>query len=159
MGNPEELRTAVFNLFDNAMKYSGGNKDIVVDVRTPDIDTISLSVRDQGIGIARPELKRIFNRFYRVQSPATGRSRAPASASSSCAPLRAATAATHSPKAAAKARAARSRCSFRGSIAYEPHPHRRGRNSSCRRLAFQSRAEGHSVQINGKGEEALDAVT
>lgn len=72
MGNPEELRTAVFNLFDNAIKYSGGNKDIVVDVRTPDIDTISLSVRDQGIGIARPELKRIFNRFYRVQNPATG---------------------------------------------------------------------------------------
>src|SRR6201986_4948636 len=53
MGNPEELRTAVFNLFDNAVKYSGGNKDIVVDVRTPNIDTISLNVRDQGIGIAR----------------------------------------------------------------------------------------------------------
>jgi two-component system, OmpR family, sensor histidine kinase SenX3 len=72
MGNPEELRTAVFNLFDNAVKYSGENKDIVVDVRTPDIDTISLSVCDRGIGIPRPELKRIFNRFYRVQSPATG---------------------------------------------------------------------------------------
>ena len=72
MGNPEELRTAVFNLFDNAVKYSGGKKDIVVDVRTPDIDTIALSVRDHGIGISRPELKRIFNRFYRVQSPATG---------------------------------------------------------------------------------------
>jgi signal transduction histidine kinase len=72
MGNPEELRTAVFNLFDNAIKYSGENKDIVVEVRTPGIDTISLSVCDRGIGISRPELKRIFNRFYRVQSPATG---------------------------------------------------------------------------------------
>jgi two-component system sensor histidine kinase SenX3 len=72
LGNPEELRTAVFNLFDNAIKYSGENKDIVVDVRTPNIDTISLSVCDRGIGISRPELKRIFNRFYRVQSPATG---------------------------------------------------------------------------------------
>jgi two-component system, OmpR family, sensor histidine kinase SenX3 len=72
MGNPEELRTAVFNLFDNAIKYSGENKDIVVNVRTPNIDTISLSVCDRGIGISRPELKRIFNRFYRVQSPATG---------------------------------------------------------------------------------------
>src|SRR5438132_270782 len=51
MGNPEELRTAVFNLFDNAVKYSGANRDIVVDVLTPDIDTISLSVRDHGIGI------------------------------------------------------------------------------------------------------------
>jgi signal transduction histidine kinase len=72
MGNSDELRTAVFNLFDNAIKYSGESKDIVVEVRTPNIDTISLSVCDRGIGISRPELKRIFNRFYRVQSHATG---------------------------------------------------------------------------------------
>jgi two-component system sensor histidine kinase SenX3 len=72
MGNPEELRTAVFNLFDNAIKYSGKDKDIVVDVLTPNIDTISLSVRDRGIGISGPELKRIFNRFYRVRSTSTG---------------------------------------------------------------------------------------
>src|SRR6266403_540108 len=73
MGNPEELRTAVFNLLDNAIKYSGENKNIVVDVRTPNIDSIFFSVRDQGIGIPRVELKRIFNRFYRIQSPATGK--------------------------------------------------------------------------------------
>ena len=73
MGNPEELRTAVFNLLDNAIKYSGENKDIVVDVRTPNIDNIFFSVRDQGIGIPRVELKRIFNRFYRIQSTATGK--------------------------------------------------------------------------------------
>jgi two-component system sensor histidine kinase SenX3 len=66
MGNPEELRTAVFNLFDNAIKYSGTDKDIIVDVVTPNLDSISLSVRDHGIGIPAPELKRIFNRFYRV---------------------------------------------------------------------------------------------
>jgi signal transduction histidine kinase len=73
MGNPEELRTAVFNLLDNAIKYSGEHKDIVVDVRTPDIDSILFSVRDQGIGIPRVELKRIFNRFYRVPNHATGK--------------------------------------------------------------------------------------
>ena len=73
MGNPEELHTAVFNLLDNAIKYSGENKNIVVDVRTPDIDSIFFSVRDQGIGIPRVELKRIFNRFYRIQSSATGK--------------------------------------------------------------------------------------
>jgi len=72
MGNPEELRTAVFNLFDNAIKYSGAEKDIIVDVVTPDLDTMALSVRDRGIGIPAPELKRIFNRFYRVPSPASG---------------------------------------------------------------------------------------
>src|ERR1700682_5138731 len=73
MGNPEELRTAAFNLLDNAIKYSGENKDIVVDVRTPDIDSIFFSVRDQGIGIPRIELKRIFNRFYRIQNSVTGK--------------------------------------------------------------------------------------
>jgi two-component system, OmpR family, sensor histidine kinase SenX3 len=72
MGNPEELRTAVFNLFDNAIKYSGENKDIIVDVKTPNIDSVFLSVRDRGIGIPPVELKHIFNRFYRVQSAATG---------------------------------------------------------------------------------------
>jgi two-component system, OmpR family, sensor histidine kinase SenX3 len=71
MGNSEELRTAVFNVFDNAIKYSGEKKDIVVDVVTPDIDNIFLNVRDQGIGIPRPELKRIFNRFYRISNPAS----------------------------------------------------------------------------------------
>jgi signal transduction histidine kinase len=72
MGNPEELRTAVFNLLDNAIKYSGQDKNIVVDVRTPDIDTIFFSVHDQGIGIPRVELKRIFNRFYRIQNSTSG---------------------------------------------------------------------------------------
>lgn len=72
MGNPEELRTAVFNLFDNAIKYSGDNKDIVVDVLTPNLDNILLSVRDRGIGIPRVELKRIFDRFYRVEDAAAG---------------------------------------------------------------------------------------
>lgn len=72
-GNPQELRTAVFNLIENAIKYSGDTKDIVVDVLTPDIDTILLQVRDQGVGIPASELKRIFKRFYRVSNSATGR--------------------------------------------------------------------------------------
>ena len=72
MGSPEELRTVVFNLFDNAIKYSGEKKDIVVDVHTPNIDTVLVCVHDHGIGIPRGELKRIFNRFYRVRTPETG---------------------------------------------------------------------------------------
>jgi two-component system sensor histidine kinase SenX3 len=72
-GNPQELRTAVFNLVENAVKYSGEQKEIDVDLLTPDIDTILLRVRDKGVGIPHPELKRIFKRFYRVASSATGR--------------------------------------------------------------------------------------
>ena len=72
-GNPQELRTAVFNLVENAVKYSGDKKEIGIEVLTPDIDTILLQVRDQGVGIPASELKRIFKRFYRVSSSATGR--------------------------------------------------------------------------------------
>jgi two-component system, OmpR family, sensor histidine kinase SenX3 len=72
-GNPEELRTAVFNLVENAVKYSVEDKEIDIQVLTPNIDTILLQVRDQGVGIPSSELKRIFKRFYRVGSSATGR--------------------------------------------------------------------------------------
>jgi signal transduction histidine kinase len=72
LGNAEELRTAVFNLFDNAIKYSGEKKKIVVDLLAPNIDTVSLRVSDHGVGIAPKELKRIFKRFYRAPNPMSG---------------------------------------------------------------------------------------
>jgi signal transduction histidine kinase len=65
-GDSEELRTAVSNVLDNAIKYSGENVDIVVRVEMPDEKHVRLSVRDSGVGIPAPELKRIFKRFYRV---------------------------------------------------------------------------------------------
>ena len=67
-GNPEELRTAVLNLLDNAVKYSGSAPNIAVAVKLPDLDTVVLQVQDSGIGIPRPQLKRIFKRFHRVQT-------------------------------------------------------------------------------------------
>jgi len=70
MGSTEELRTAIANIFDNAVKYSRSEKQIIADLLTPDIDTVLLRVRDNGVGIAQPELKRIFKRFYRVHLPA-----------------------------------------------------------------------------------------
>ena len=66
MGNQEELRTAVANLLENAVKYTGEDREIRVDLETPDMDTVLLHVRDNGIGIPGAELKRIFRRFYRV---------------------------------------------------------------------------------------------
>jgi two-component system, OmpR family, sensor histidine kinase SenX3 len=75
MGSAEELRTAVFNLFDNAIKYSGQEKNIVVDILTPNIDTVALRVLDHGVGIAKKELKRIFKRFYRAPNPIAGQVR------------------------------------------------------------------------------------
>jgi len=72
-GNPQELRTAVFNLVENAVKYSGEKKEIAIELVSPDLDTVLLRVQDKGLGIPRDELKRIFKRFYRVATPATGR--------------------------------------------------------------------------------------
>lgn len=72
MGSAEELRTAVFNLFDNALKYSGKEKNIAVDISTPNLDTVSLRVCDNGVGIQPKELKRIFKRFYRASNSMAG---------------------------------------------------------------------------------------
>lgn len=71
MGTQEELRTAVANLLENAVKYTDENREIVVDLLTPDMDTVLFRVRDNGVGIPAPELKRIFKRFYRVASRST----------------------------------------------------------------------------------------
>jgi signal transduction histidine kinase len=65
-GDSEELRTAVSNLLDNAIKYSGDRVDVRVRLETPDAKHITLSVQDNGVGISAEELKRIFRRFYRV---------------------------------------------------------------------------------------------
>jgi signal transduction histidine kinase len=72
MGASDELATAVGNLIDNAVKYSGEKKEIALELVTPDIDTVMVRVRDKGIGIPSSELKRIFRRFYRVHGPAAG---------------------------------------------------------------------------------------
>ncbi len=65
-GDPEDLRTAVSNILDNAIKYSGKDVDISVRLDVPDDKRVVLSVRDTGMGIPAGELKRIFKRFYRV---------------------------------------------------------------------------------------------
>jgi two-component system, OmpR family, sensor histidine kinase SenX3 len=68
LGDSEELRAAVSNVLDNAVKYSGDQVEISVRLETPDEKRITLSVRDQGVGIPATELKRIFKRFYRVSN-------------------------------------------------------------------------------------------
>jgi len=66
LGNSEDLHTAVINILDNAIKYSGENIDVSVRLETPDEKRVVLTVRDQGVGISPNDMKRIFKRFYRV---------------------------------------------------------------------------------------------
>jgi two-component system, OmpR family, sensor histidine kinase SenX3 len=67
LGDPEELQAAVSNLLDNAVKYSGGEVRVSVEVAALDARRVAVSVADRGMGIPRTQLKRIFGRFYRVQ--------------------------------------------------------------------------------------------
>ncbi len=62
----EDLRTAVSNVLDNAIKYSGDQIDVRVRLETTDEKRVVLSVQDRGVGISPDDLKRIFKRFQRV---------------------------------------------------------------------------------------------
>lgn len=66
LGIPDELRTAVMNLLDNAIKYSRGEVNVQVSCEKPQENRVLVRVRDQGVGISRDQLKRIFGRFYRI---------------------------------------------------------------------------------------------
>ena len=69
LGDPDEVRAAVSNLIDNAVKYSGSPIKISVETSPVDGKFVSVRVRDQGVGIPKIELKQIFKRFYRVPGP------------------------------------------------------------------------------------------
>jgi PAS domain S-box-containing protein len=65
VGDSDKLRQVLINLIDNAVKYSpeGGRVELAVGARD---GGIRISVRDEGIGIAPLEQRRIFGKFYRV---------------------------------------------------------------------------------------------
>jgi two-component system, OmpR family, sensor histidine kinase SenX3 len=69
-----QLRSAVVNMLDNAIKYSGPGAPVEIGACVS-AERIAISVRDRGIGIPTRDLERIFERFYRVdraRSRATG---------------------------------------------------------------------------------------
>ena len=60
----------VFNLLDNAIKYRREDVplQLTVTTRNPDDDTLEVIIADNGIGIKREDLKKIFEKFYRVST-------------------------------------------------------------------------------------------
>lgn len=65
MGNAEHLTNVLYNLLDNALKYSKAGAAIVVELHTANQQVI-LSVTDNGIGIPTEYQNKIFEKFFRV---------------------------------------------------------------------------------------------
>jgi two-component system sensor histidine kinase SenX3 len=72
-GDADEVRSAVANLIDNAVKYSGSNVNVAVETANIESSFVAIRVKDKGAGIAKDELKRIFRRFYRIPGPLSAR--------------------------------------------------------------------------------------
>jgi signal transduction histidine kinase len=71
-GDRELLEYALYNLVTNAIKYSPPQKEVEVAAARRR-DTVTLTVRDQGIGMDEDDLKRLFTRFFRSErAVATG---------------------------------------------------------------------------------------
>jgi two-component system, OmpR family, sensor histidine kinase SenX3 len=66
LGDSEELKAAVWNLLDNAVKYSPDEVKIRVELEELHDNKVAVRVTDSGVGISPAELKRIFKRFYRI---------------------------------------------------------------------------------------------
>jgi two-component system sensor histidine kinase SenX3 len=66
MGDSDELKAAIWNLIDNAIKYSSGEVRVHVVLEAVDGARLAIKVSDHGVGISPVELKRIFRRFYRI---------------------------------------------------------------------------------------------
>ena len=71
MVDEDAVEQALENLLVNAIKYSGPSRSIDVHVGR-DKDHVSVSVIDRGIGISRREQKKIFRKFYRIDSGLDG---------------------------------------------------------------------------------------
>ena len=66
LAQPDELALVFRNLIDNAVKYSGTSVDVRVAARAADEGQVGVVIEDQGVGIPREELRRIFQPFYRA---------------------------------------------------------------------------------------------
>jgi len=73
LGDADEVRAAVSNLIDNAIKYSGSDPKITVETAKVDGKYVTVRVKDEGPGIPKTELKRVFRRFHRVPGPLASR--------------------------------------------------------------------------------------
>ena len=65
-GDEGRFKQLIYNLVENAIKYSGDGKNVFIKAEKEEEGCVCVSVRDEGIGIAEEDIPRIFERFYRV---------------------------------------------------------------------------------------------
>lgn len=65
LGGPAHLTSVVYNLLDNALKYSLVNPEIGVHL-SENSEAVELRIKDNGIGIASEYKKKVFEKFFRV---------------------------------------------------------------------------------------------
>ena len=61
------MRQVLINLLSNAIRYCDRTPDIVIEATRNTMDELTISVRDNGIGIAATDLEQVFERYYQVQ--------------------------------------------------------------------------------------------
>ena len=70
--NVDEMHftNVIFNLLDNAVKYRSEERPLSLTVTSRDLDddNLEITIADNGIGIKRDDLKKIFEKFYRVST-------------------------------------------------------------------------------------------
>jgi two-component system, OmpR family, phosphate regulon sensor histidine kinase PhoR len=60
------LQLVIINLVENALKYCKNKPHILIQLQDESSDFYSISVKDNGIGIEKKNIKFLFNKFYRV---------------------------------------------------------------------------------------------
>ena len=65
MADSDQLRRVLINLIDNAIKFNRENGQILISADKDD-HSVSIQVKDTGVGVPSADLERIFERFYRV---------------------------------------------------------------------------------------------
>jgi hypothetical protein len=66
-----KIKEILYNLIDNALKFTPGNGSISINVCLKEENKIQISVADSGIGISEDDIKEIFNPFYQVDGSST----------------------------------------------------------------------------------------
>jgi signal transduction histidine kinase len=73
LGIAEDLRTAVINVLDNAVKYSPEGVHVRCSLAISNYTWVALTITDTGVGLPQNQFKRIFTRFYRVPGRSTAK--------------------------------------------------------------------------------------